>query len=81
VPVGRELVVMVSGAKIVMLKACVAVFESESVTLTVKLLVPVAVGVPLMTPLELRVNPVGRLPDNSDQVLEPLPPLEASVVL
>ena len=46
--------------------ACVGV--AESVTLAVKLAVPLAVGVPLMTPPELKKSPAGRLPDNTDHV-------------
>ncbi len=52
-------------------RAFVAVAEGlwVSVTLTVKLLVPVAVGVPLMTPEdELSDNPEGRLPEARDQL-------------
>jgi hypothetical protein len=36
---------------------------AESVTVTVKLKVPAAVGVPEITPPGLKVNPVGRAPD------------------
>lgn len=36
---------------------------AESVTVTVKLKVPNAVGVPERVPLELKVSPVGRAPD------------------
>jgi hypothetical protein len=40
-----------------------------SLTVTVKLKVPVAVGVPEMTPLPpASVNPAGRLPEVIDQV-------------
>jgi hypothetical protein len=40
-----------------------------SLTATVKLNVPLAVGVPEITPLlELSVNPAGRLPELIDQV-------------
>jgi hypothetical protein len=41
----------------------------ESVTFTVKLEVPDALGVPVIAPLEvLRLSPAGREPDVSDQV-------------
>ena len=55
---------------IVMLRAAVAVLVvTVSVTCTVKLLVPVAVGAPLITPLlTFKVRPAGRLPDAKDQV-------------
>ena len=42
--------------------------EAESVTLTVKLKVPVAVREPEITPAELRVSPVGRVPEERVQV-------------
>jgi hypothetical protein len=42
----------------------VLVLDCESVTFTVKLEVPAAVGVPEITPVaELRVRPPGKLPD------------------
>ena len=39
-----------------------------SVTLTVKLEVPVPVGVPEMTPVGASVRPAGRVPETMDQV-------------
>jgi len=39
-----------------------------SVTLTVKLEVPLLVGVPEMTPVDASVRPAGRLPEVIDQV-------------
>ena len=48
-----------------MLRLAVLVFAVglvESVTLTVKLKVPVAVGVPVITPLADKFKPVGKLP-------------------
>ena len=52
-----------------MLSACVAIRDLASVTLTVKLLVPVVVGVPEMTPvLDASVRPEGRVPEVMDQV-------------
>ena len=45
-----------------------AVAELESVTRTVKLKVPVAVGVPETNPAELNDRPEGRDPEVSDQV-------------
>ena len=41
---------------------------TESVTLTVKIYVPVAVGVPEMTPPVLIPNPGGRAPESSTHV-------------
>ena len=74
VPSAKVVVVMVTGdavtAATVMESALVtdAAVEAESVTLTVKLKVPVAVGEPEITPAELRVSPVGRVPAERDQV-------------
>ncbi len=39
----------------------------ESVTLKVRLEVPLAVGVPEIRPVAVRVSPAGRLPDVMDQ--------------
>src|SRR5690349_6080331 len=53
---------------IVMLSALLAVCELLSVTCTVKLLVPDALGVPEISPLpEFRASPAGRLPVVIDQ--------------
>jgi hypothetical protein len=41
---------------------------SASVTVTVKLDVPLAVGVPEIVPLADRLRPAGRLPERIDQV-------------
>lgn len=40
----------------------------ESVTVTVKLNVPAAVGIPEIEPAALKVKPVGRLPEVTAQV-------------
>ena len=45
-----------------------------SVAVTVKLNVPVVVGVPESTPRLLRVSPVGRVPSEVVNVLVPVPP-------
>jgi hypothetical protein len=42
--------------------------EELSVTATVKLEVPLAVGVPEITPALDRLSPVGRLPEATDHV-------------
>ena len=42
--------------------------EEESATLTVKLEVPVAEGVPEITPAELRLSPAGSVPEDTDQL-------------
>jgi hypothetical protein len=64
------------GAVMVMLKSLVVVITGlpESVTRTVKLKVPAANGVPDITPLLLKVNPVGS-PPVSDQLYVGVPPL------
>ena len=53
-----------------MLRFAVAVFAGalESVTLTVKDTVPDAVGVPLITPPLLMLNPAGKDPADNDQL-------------
>ena len=70
-PFGREVVVTESGINIVIDRLAEAVLAGllESVTVTVKLEVPEAVGVPVIAPLEaLRLSPAGSEPDVSDQV-------------
>jgi hypothetical protein len=52
--------------------------ELESVTFTVNEDVPDAVGVPLICPELLSVNPAGKEPELSDQVYGAFPPLAAS---
>jgi hypothetical protein len=60
---------MISEEFTVMLSARVAVWELASVTRTVKLLVPVPVGVPEINPVfGARLNPAGRPPVLIDQV-------------
>ena len=59
VPLGRLVVVMETGAVIDTLKACAARWPAESVTWTVKLNEPEAVGVPEMAPEELSARPAG----------------------
>jgi hypothetical protein len=65
-----------------MLRGFVAVSlgVEESVTLTVKLDVPVVVGVPEITPvLGVSLSPAGRVPTEIDQVYGTLPPVAVSV--
>ena len=79
---GRDVVVTDGGPTTVMLSALMAVPEAESVTCTVKLIVPVAVGVPEITPVaELRVSPAGKLSTVMDQLYDGVPPVAASAVL
>ena len=71
-PPGREVVLTESGAEetvIDRLAEAVLAGLLESVTCTVKLEVPAAVGVPVMAPVEaLRLSPAGSEPLVSDQV-------------
>jgi hypothetical protein len=53
----------------------------ESVAVTEKLEVPVAVGVPLIAPAALNSNPVGNVPVETVQVTVPVPPVLWSVAL
>src|ERR1035437_420264 len=46
-----------------MLRSLVPVSDFASVTCTVKLTLPIVVGVPLITPPMLMLNPSGRLPE------------------
>ena len=60
--------------------AWVAVWLLASVTLTVKLDVPAAVGVPDSTPVEaFRVIPAGSVPALTDHAYGAVPPLTVSV--
>jgi hypothetical protein len=71
VPAGREVVVTENGTEIVIEKLVVAVSAGllESVTSTVKLAMPGALGVPVIVPLEaLRLIPAGSDPEISAQV-------------
>ena len=71
-----------TAALTVMPSAAEAVLELASVTLTVKLLVPVAVGVPEIAPvLAANDRPAGNEPEVIDQVSGAVPPLLARVAL
>ena len=62
--------------------ACVSVCGglSLSVTCTVKLDVPAAVGIPLITPVDaLMDNPTGSAPDEMDQLYGVAPPVALTV--
>jgi hypothetical protein len=61
-----------------MLSACVAVVLELSFTCTVKLAVPVDVGVPLMVPFAASASPAGTEPVVVDHVYPPLPPVAPS---
>src|SRR5580658_751355 len=71
-PFGSELVEMTTAvvcAVTVMPNWALAVSPAASVTVTVKVLAPVAVGVPLMEPEPVfNASPTGKAPDEMDQV-------------
>ena len=73
---------MLTPAFTVMDSCVVAVVLVESVTVTPKLLLPAAVGLPLSTPAGERVIPAGiDVPLDTDQVYpDPDPPVAVSVV-
>ena len=57
-----------------------ATLPAESVAVSEKVKVPVAVGMPDNTPVAgLSVSPVGKLPDVSAQVTAPTPPIDVNV--
>ena len=62
------------------LRLAVAAAPEESVTLTAKLKVPAAVGVPARIPPLARVRPPGNAPEKTVQAYPaPIPPLAVSV--
>ena len=82
-PPGNVEVVTCTGvteAVTVMLRFPVALCagELESVTFTVNEELPAVVGVPLICPELLSVNPAGKLPELIDQLYGVVPPLAAS---
>ena len=81
-PPGNAPVVMVGGGATVMDKGCVAVAPLRlalSVTTATKLKVPIALGVPLITPVpEFSVMPVGSEPV-MDHAYGGVPPLVVNV--
>jgi hypothetical protein len=52
-----------------------------SFTCTVNVGAPAAVGVPLMTPAADKVSPAGNVPEATDHVYPPVPPVAVSVWL
>jgi hypothetical protein len=77
VPPASELVVTETGLATVSVRLLDAVCE-PSVAATLNDEVPAALGVPVMAPLADNDRPAGRLPDASDQVYDPVPPVAAS---
>lgn len=81
-PFGSEVgVIEIVGQTMVSEYDLLAVQPALSVTRTLKLAVPAAVGVPEITPPAERVNPAGNVPSDSDQVYGDMPPLAVSVWL
>jgi hypothetical protein len=80
VSAGRLAVVIVTPPLIAIDSACVALAPTPSVTFTVKLDVPEAVGVPVTAPVEaVRERPAGSAPAEIDQVNAPVPPVAVIV--
>jgi hypothetical protein len=83
-PPGSDEVVMLTGgttAATAMLRLAVAVLAGalESATRTVNETVPAAVGVPVIWPAALRLNPAGNDPPDKDQLYGVVPPAAARV--
>jgi len=73
---GRDGVVIVGTAAIVIVSALVAIAPAPSVTRTVKFDVPAAEGVPAMTPAPvIGLNPAGSDPADNDHVNGAVPPV------
>ena len=71
---------MATGAAVIWIDSIrVLVSELLSVTRTVILAVPAVVGVPLICPAVVRLNPEGRVPAANVQVYGPVPPTEVNV--
>ena len=78
-PSGSDAAVeMDSVAATVMLNCFVAVTERLSLSCTVKVNAPPALGVPVMAPAVERANPAGRDPVEIDHEYGGVPPLAAS---
>ena len=77
-PLGSEVVVIAKDELIVMLRSFVVVLDPESVTCTVKVLVPVALGVPVMAPeLAFSDKPAGSAPAAIVRAYGGAPPVTA----
>ena len=73
VPSGRDAVVIAGGAVMIMLRAFVP-FPAEFVALTVKLNVPISVGMPVIAPVvSFKFRPAGSAPLDIDQVIGVVP--------
>src|SRR5258706_15814273 len=71
-PLSFVFVTVSVGTAIVMLNAWVASGAVPVVAVTAPVKVPPLVGVPLMTPAELKLNPVGKAPAETLNVGEPV---------
>jgi len=70
---GKDGVVIIGISEIMMLRFTVA-FPTEFVALTVKLNVPVTVGIPVIAPVDaFRLRPVGIVPPLTAQVIGVVP--------
>ena len=79
-PTGRgDAVEIESGRLMVIGKVLDAVCDALSVTWTVKLEVPAADGVPLITPADDSVRPAGSAPAVTDQAKGGVPPVAVNV--
>ena len=81
-PLGSVAVTMARGAGLTVMLSCFVAVSAglpESATWTVKVDVPVAVGVPEITPLLLRLKPLGSVPEAKLHVRAPAPPLACRV--
>jgi len=76
---GEAVVIFGAGALTTIDRALDEVCEALSVTWTVKLLVPDAAGVPLITPAVVKVKPAGSAPAATDHVCGGVPPVAAKV--
>ncbi len=76
-----DVIVRAGGVTVIdIARDCVCAGLPLSLTVTVKVNVPLAVGVPEITPLPAaRLTPVGRVPFVTDQVYAGVPPVAWSV--
>ena len=64
-----------------MVRLCVPIAPMESVAVTRNVKVPLAVGVPLKTPAELKAMPAGKFALTVVKVTVPVPPVDVTVWL
>jgi len=82
-PESLERSIVGGGAAALIATSKIRVDEALSLpaTLTVKMEVPVTVGVPLRTPTVDKLRPAGRVPADTDQLYGVVPPVAANVWL